>query len=142
MRHRYPTVPFSLCFYLFCKASVTLWKNEDQFDKCKGELFLSIRISLFLLIVFYHYRIIFCNPASDRVDLRFYSSSVSNTIAEVFSITGKKIISKNVNSNEGDNMYSINVFNFENGTYIVRIMNEGNALLVKKIQVLKNKILK
>ncbi len=81
---------------------------------------------------------VFPNPATDRVDVSYTSDVSARTTVEIFTITGQRIYNESISSNEGDNLISLNVSDYRNGTYLIRLTTEGKAATVKKLQVIKN----
>lgn len=81
---------------------------------------------------------VYPNPTSDRINLSFQSGTEVKTSVEIFTIAGQRIYAESIRSAAGDNLHSINLTDYNNGTYLIRLISEGGAPIVKKIQVIKN----
>ncbi|PNQ75076.1 hypothetical protein C1T31_02775 [Hanstruepera neustonica] len=66
------------------------------------------------------------NPATDRINIR---SKAQNAFLEIFNITGKQVVSKNLGF--GDN--TINISQLKSGVYLVRLISESNIETKKLI---------
>ncbi len=78
------------------------------------------------------------NPASDRVYLNYNSTKVASTSIEVFTITGRRVHAETMKSVVGDNLLSLNISDFSNGTYLVRVISKDSDPIIKKLQVIRN----
>ena len=81
---------------------------------------------------------VYPNPASDYINLSYQSTIDAPTSIEIFTITGARIFAQSVLSNEGNNLTTINVSDYNNGTYLIRILTKDRAPVVKKLQIIKN----
>lgn len=82
--------------------------------------------------------VLYPNPAMDRVDLSYQSLSDVNTSIEIFTIEGRRVYSESLISALGNNLISLNVSDYRNGTYLVRLVSDGVDPIIKKLQVIKN----
>ena len=81
---------------------------------------------------------VYPNPASDNINLSYQSTIDAPTSIEIFTITGARIFAESVLSHEGINLTTINVSDYNNGTYLVRVVTKDSDPVVKKIQLIKN----
>ncbi len=81
---------------------------------------------------------VYPNPAVDKVNLSYQSAEDAATSIEIFTITGARVYAQSVRSQVGSNIATLNVGNFDNGTYLIRIVSKGDAPVVKKLQIIKN----
>jgi len=81
---------------------------------------------------------VYPNPASSRLNIDYQSLGEVTTSIEIYTIAGQKVYGETVRSNEGDNQLSLNINDYRNGTYLIRLISEGSGPVVKKIQVIKD----
>ena len=67
------------------------------------------------------------NPSNELINISFGEDRLSNI--ELYDITGKLLFKKELNANT----YALNIANYPSGTYLVKVYNQNNALLNKKI---------
>ena len=67
------------------------------------------------------------NPSNELINISFGEDRLSKL--ELFDITGKLLFKKELNSNT----YTLNITNYSSGTYIVKVYNQYNTSLNKKI---------
>ena len=67
------------------------------------------------------------NPSNELINISFGEDRLSKL--ELFDITGKLLFKKELNSNT----YTLNITNYPSGAYLVKVYNQNNALLNKKI---------
>ena len=67
------------------------------------------------------------NPSNELINISFGEDRLSNI--ELFDITGKLLFKKELNINT----YELNIVNYPSGTYLVKVYNQNNASLNKKI---------
>ena len=67
------------------------------------------------------------NPSNELINISFGEDRLSKL--ELFDITGKLLFKKELNSNT----YTLNIANYSSGTYLVKVYNQNNASLNKKI---------
>ena len=67
------------------------------------------------------------NPSNELINISFGKNRLS--MIELFDITGKLLFKKELNANT----YALNIANYPSGTYLVKVYNQNNAFLNKKI---------
>ncbi|RZP15580.1 MAG: T9SS type A sorting domain-containing protein [Flavobacteriales bacterium] len=67
------------------------------------------------------------NPSNELINISFREDQLSKL--ELYDITGKLLFKKELNTNT----YELNIANYPSGTYLVKVYNQNNALLNKKI---------
>ncbi|MDG1790016.1 MAG: T9SS type A sorting domain-containing protein [Flavobacteriaceae bacterium] len=67
------------------------------------------------------------NPSNELINISLDKDRL--TKIELFDITGKLLFKKELNSN----IYALNIANYPSGTYLVKVYNQNNASLNKKI---------
>ncbi len=67
------------------------------------------------------------NPSNELINISFGMDRLS--MIELFDITGKLLFKKELNANT----YALNIANYPSGTYLVKVYNQNNAFLNKKI---------
>ena len=67
------------------------------------------------------------NPSNELINISFHKDRLSNI--ELYDITGKLLFKKELNANT----YALNIANYPSGTYLVKVYNQNNAFLNKKI---------
>jgi len=67
------------------------------------------------------------NPSNELINISFGEDRLSKL--ELFDITGKLLFKKELNSNT----YTLNITNYSSGTYLVKVYNQYNTSLNKKI---------
>lgn len=81
---------------------------------------------------------VYPNPTMDKVNVSYESKVDAPTSIEIFTITGARVYAQSVRSQVGSNTAILNVSNYSNGTYLIRIISKGKAPIVKKLQIIKN----
>ena len=77
---------------------------------------------------------VYPNPTSDFINIKGASSSLLNVNVELYDITGKKLYQNNFELS--NNLEQINVSSFQNGIYLLNIINVDNGTTITK-RVLK-----
>ena len=67
------------------------------------------------------------NPSNELINISFDEDQLSKL--ELYDVTGKLLFKKDLNTNT----YALNIANYPSGTYLVKIYNQNNASLNKKI---------
>ena len=67
------------------------------------------------------------NPSNELINISFGEDRLS--MIELYDITGKLLFKKELNANT----YALNIANYPSGTYLVKVYNQNNAFLNKKI---------
>ena len=67
------------------------------------------------------------NPSNELINISFDEDQLSKL--ELYDITGKLLFKKELNTNT----YALNIANYPSGTYLVKVYNQNNASLNKKI---------
>ena len=67
------------------------------------------------------------NPSNELININFDEDQLSKL--ELYDITGKLLFKKELNTNT----YALNIANYPSGTYLVKVYNQNNASLNKKI---------
>ena len=67
------------------------------------------------------------NPSNELINISFGEDRLSNI--ELYDITGKLLFKKELNANT----YALNIANYPSGTYLVKVYNQNNTFLNKKI---------
>lgn len=67
------------------------------------------------------------NPSNELINISFGEDKLSKL--ELYDITGKLLFKKELNANT----YALNIANYPLGTYLVKVYNQNNASLNKKI---------
>ena len=80
---------------------------------------------------------VFPNPATDEVNINYTSLKESSTTIEMYSITVLRVYASSLMSNAGNNQITINVDDFNNGTFLLRIQTEESKPVVRKIQIIR-----
>ena len=78
---------------------------------------------------------VFPNPTKGQFEIEYKSDAAQNIQVEVFDVAGKLIITERLKTSVGTNNYPLNINQYPNGTYFVKIINDS-AIFVRK--VLKN----
>jgi hypothetical protein len=73
-------------------------------------------------------------PASDVVSIKLNSETESNTDVQVLDMSGRVILSQNVASHLGENVFTINVASIQSGNYIIAI-SSANGRMNKMISI-------
>ncbi len=71
--------------------------------------------------------LVYPNPTRNVIKLKNTSSDVKNAVAELYTISGQLVLTKNVSLKQ-NNAERLNVSNLENGYYILKISNEGQTV--------------
>lgn len=77
---------------------------------------------------------IFPNPATFDLTLKFNTKKSININISVLDLIGKVIYAEEFNSKSGQNIKNININDFDNGTYLIKIQN-GNDVITKRFVV-------
>ena len=78
---------------------------------------------------------LFPNPAKDQVNIAYDLDFSSKVMIEIFDLVGKKVFETNLGDQPaGSNLTNINVSDFTNGLYLVKI-TANNFPLTKKIMI-------
>ena len=80
---------------------------------------------------------VFPNPAADKLNINYSAAEESITNLEIYSITGVRMYASSLMSYQGSNQITIDVDDFSNGTYLLRIRTEGSKPIVRKIQIIR-----
>ena len=67
------------------------------------------------------------NPSNELINISFDEDQLSKL--ELYDVTGKLLFKKDLNTNT----YALNIANYPSGTYLVKVYNQNNASLNKKI---------
>ena len=67
------------------------------------------------------------NPSNELININFDEDQLSKL--ELYDITGKLLFKKELNTNT----FALNIANYPSGTYLVKVYNQNNASLNKKI---------
>lgn len=80
--------------------------------------------------------VLFPNPASNYVTLNFVSEESASAHFSVFDISGREVVSRDVNVTNGDNSLTENTSSFQNGVYLVQLKT-ADKVICKKLIVSK-----
>lgn len=79
--------------------------------------------------------IVFPNPASDIMDVNYFSTDTKNDVMmSVYDMNGKKVYTTSFTANEGVNKLHVPVSDLQNGMYVIMIQ-DGEETHTSKIQV-------
>ena len=67
------------------------------------------------------------NPSNELINISFDEDQLSKL--ELYDVTGKLLFKKDLNTNT----YALNIANYPSGTYIVKVFNQNNVSVNKKI---------
>jgi len=84
-----------------------------------------------VLTVFSEVRLV--NPVKNNCKINFYSKSNSKITLTLFDITGKAVYSFEERAKTGENEFNINISKLNSGFYILKMTDEKNASVTKKI---------
>jgi len=79
---------------------------------------------------------VYPNPASDKLQLNYFTSEAGNVTISVVDVTGKIYITQTTIANSGNNTFTIGLDNLESGVYFVQIKN-GEKQVIDKFIVTK-----
>ena len=79
--------------------------------------------------------ILFPNPAMDELKVSFQSSETGNLQIDIMDVQGKVLQQQTISSQNGTNLFAINIAQLPQGLYLCRLQN-GNKL--ETIKFLKN----
>ena len=79
--------------------------------------------------------ILFPNPVMDQMKVSFQSAGTGNLQIDIIDIQGKVLQQQNISSQNGTNLFTINIAQLPQGLYLCRLQN-GNKL--ETIKFLKN----
>lgn len=74
---------------------------------------------------------LFPNPATNLLNMEFFTISNSQVTAEVIDILGKVVITHNFNAEEGFNSGMVNVQNLNSGIYFMKLRQDGQETISK-----------
>ena len=72
---------------------------------------------------------IYPNPATSQVSISWNARSAGNTIAKVFDISGKKMISQKLVTFPGMNLHQLQVSSLSKGTYLLKLEKDGVTIV-------------
>lgn len=75
---------------------------------------------------------VFPNPARAELNIRFKNSEYKNVNVDIFTISGKKVLTKQING-ISENTTKLNVSNLPVGTYILHIVSDKKRISSSKI---------
>jgi len=75
---------------------------------------------------------VFPTPARDELNIQFTTAEYNNVSAEIFTISGKKVLTKQLNG-ISENSTKLNVSNLAVGTYILRLTSDKKLISSNKI---------
>ncbi|MCK5789022.1 MAG: T9SS type A sorting domain-containing protein, partial [Chlamydiia bacterium] len=76
---------------------------------------------------------IYPNPASQMARISFESFTQGMVSLEIYDLSGKLIIDRKYSVNKGQTTIDVNLFNLDNGSYIVRVMNANKQYQSKLV---------
>lgn len=79
---------------------------------------------------------VYPNPANNKVHLAFESQKQSTVLVGIYDLSGKLVIQKEFESQNGRSIIDLNVNNIENGSYIIMI-HDGDKQLQSKLIISK-----
>jgi hypothetical protein len=80
---------------------------------------------------------VYPNPASVKTTLDFYLDKVSTVTIDIYNVTGKKVFSYNqADVNVGFNYAPIQVDNFANGIYIIKLVQDKKVVDQRMLSVI------
>jgi thiol-disulfide isomerase/thioredoxin len=81
---------------------------------------------------------VYPNPATEKTTFDFYLDKVSSITIDVYNITGEKVFSfSKQNVNAGYNYFELQVNNFANGMYFIKLTQENTLVDITKLSVSK-----
>jgi len=79
---------------------------------------------------------IFPNPVNDDLTIQYQLPTAGNTQLMVFDLTGKVVFTQDLTTEDtGKQQLKLNVNNFENGYYFLRIISDGESEVVKFLKM-------
>lgn len=75
------------------------------------------------------------NPADQTINIAFNSSLNENTRIRIFDVVGQQVLSTQMGTDQGFNLFSVDVSSLSNGTYFVELANTNSTLTRKFIKV-------
>jgi len=78
---------------------------------------------------------VFPNPTKGEFGIEYKSDAIQDIQMEVFDLTGKLLVTETLKTSVGVNNYPLNINQYPNGSYLVKIVDRG-VMFVRK--VLKN----
>ncbi|MBK7444008.1 MAG: T9SS type A sorting domain-containing protein [Bacteroidetes bacterium] len=79
---------------------------------------------------------VYPNPASDKIQLNYFTSEAGAVSINVVDVTGKVYITKTATAVNGNNTFTIGLDALESGVYFVQIKN-GEKQVIDKFIVTK-----
>lgn len=79
---------------------------------------------------------IYPNPAQNQVTISYNSKFNKTYLLEIFDLSGKRVAQRDIEINTGNNRIEIDVYDIENGSYIVRL-TDGNIVTQSKLVISK-----
>jgi len=76
---------------------------------------------------------VYPNPTQNNITVSFFAESKKRYSIIVYDLNGKEIMKKQVQYEPGLNKINLNLNNFSNGTYFIKLYNEGSLVTQKKI---------
>ncbi|HPB19550.1 MAG TPA: T9SS type A sorting domain-containing protein, partial [Bacteroidales bacterium] len=68
---------------------------------------------------------IYPNPATDYINIQLENSNVNSFILNIYDILGNLILNESVNNFQ--NVYILNISNYNRGTYILNIITDKDS---------------
>lgn len=110
----------SICYTLTNVTSATNLKIESSELEATNKVDISI----------------YPNPASDQLNIEFYSIENPSVIVNVYSTLGQKVITNAIQTIEGQNKSMLDVSTLKNGMYILEII-DGEEKKIQKFSIQK-----
>ncbi|MFC2103801.1 T9SS type A sorting domain-containing protein [Bacteroidota bacterium] len=80
-------------------------------------------------------KVVFNNPASERIHLKAYGGFMEYIVAELFSIKGEKVYCKKIRTNNGSFEEIISISGFSSGIYLLNISDDNGLFYSSKIVI-------
>ncbi|MFM9009224.1 MAG: fibronectin type III domain-containing protein [Bacteroidota bacterium] len=117
----------NLCYRLRVNTSGTAFRTSDQGNTNDEIVVQAEKINSSDLFQ------VFPNPASDNLNVRYFTESETEVNIEIVDMLGKTVYTTRATSEEGFNTTSLQLNDFNNGIYFVRLSQSGSSEIRKFI---------
>jgi hypothetical protein len=75
---------------------------------------------------------IYPNPTANKINIVFNANEAGSKVLNLIDIQGKKMLTKSIATQLGNNMISIDISSFSNGTYLLTGLTENGNIIIKQ----------
>jgi hypothetical protein len=75
------------------------------------------------------------NPTSSNINVLFSTNENETISIQIYDGKGLLLVTKNVNAMAGKNKFELNTSSFNNGTYVLKVINKSNTITTKFIKL-------